>query len=599
MSIIQSIRQTRLLVGVIGIALFFFIAQELVKTPFSLFRKGPVVGILSGKKIKLKEFEIQIAQLEQGYLATYRQAPSEAEMIYLRQHAWERLINDKIYPELCQSIGIQVTEDELVDMVQGDHIHPDIQAAFISPKTQQFSKDDLLNALSNLAKLPLETQQQWHMYEKNLAKQRCQEKYQQLIEHSVYVTTLEAQQTWMLENTVLNLEYIHIPYTQLPGSEAQIKPTAMESYIRKDKATYSVEENKEIQYITFPIHPSESDSVAFHQELAELQQAFMQTAEDKAFASTHTDASEDKVTIQCTQATLPAELLPYKDQLKKGAVIGPIADKHPVYKLYKVTSISSGKEIQYELQVLEKTLSYSDDTKELCFQETEACSKEIKTPKQFEAYAQKHAKAIAHAKVYREDTRIDYLQHVRPLVRWLYNKGKVDKISPVFQIGDQYVIAVIVRQTPAGIIPLEQVREAVHERMKHEDKVAMFKEELKSLNLTAASPHDVATHYGDKATHHTAERIRFDSTYLPTVGKVKQVINSAFALEPGQRSTAIGESSGVILVTVTNRSTQPLPESWKNQQTYQRMLEQYKQVSTLFEALTKSLRIADYRYKYY
>ncbi len=604
MSIIRSIRKrARLLVGVMSVALFLFIAQELIKGADSLFRQQPVLGSVDGNQIKLKAFEAEVEKLQHSYLMTYGRAPSETELHYLREHTWQEIINDMMYPKVCKSLGTQVTQDELIDMVQGDHIHPDIQAAFISPQTKTFSKEDLLNTLSNLAKLPKETQTAWHEYEQSLAKKRCREKYQQLLAHSVYVTTLDAEHTWMLDNTVLDIEYVHIPYQQIPDNEEVISDKTIDKYIRDRRDEYAVEENKEIKYIAFPILPSTSDHNVFQEELAELKQAFLQTTEDKLFATTHTDAvADNSVTLTCTKSNLPTELIPYKDQLKKGAVIGPIAiDLQKIYRLYKVTDVGSGKDPQYSFHCLEKHLSYSDETKELCLKQAEECRKNVKSKNKFEAYTQKHGIATASEKVYKDDTRLGTLRQVRPLVRWLYKQEGVDKVSPVLELDDHYVIAVLIKHTRKGSADLEQVKQDVYKRIKNEKKRETLQEALKSPELSSATLQDIATHYGHRAQHNTAEKVRFDSVYtdLPGIGNVRKAIHCAFALAEGQRSSIIGDDSGFILLEVTKRYTQPLPNSWKAQQRHQIKLEQYRQAANLFTGLTKTVSLVDNRCQYY
>lgn len=604
MSIIRSIRKrARLLVGVMSVSLFLFIAQELVRGGDSLFKEEPVLGMLDGKKIKLKAFEAQVEKLQHSYLMTYGQAPSEAELHYLREHAWQQIISDMIYPKVCESLGIQVTQDELIDMVQGDHIHPEIQAAFISPQTNTFSKENLMNTLSNLAKLPKETQAPWHEYEQRLATQRCREKYQQLLTHSVYVTQLDAEYTWISDNTLLDIEYVHIPYNKITDSEEVISEKTIDNYIRDHRDEYAVEVNKEIKYVAFPILPSANDHNALQEELVDLKQAFLQTTEDKIFETTHTDAiGDEQVTLTCTKANLPTALASYQDHLKKGVVIGPIAiDPQKVYRLYKVTDVGSGKDPQYTFHCLEKHLSYSDETKEMCLKQAEECRKQVKTRNKFEAYTQKHSIATASAKVYKDDTRIGNLRQVRPLVCWLYKQEKVDKVSPVLEIDDHYVIAVLIKHTRKGTVDLEEVKQDVYKRIKDEKKRETLQEELDSPALSSATLQDIAKHYGHRAQHNTAEKVRFDSvyTYLPSIGNVRKAIHCAFALKDGQRSSIIGDDSGFILLEVTKRYTQPLPNSWQAQQRYQINLEQYRQAENLFTGLTKTVSLVDNRCQYY
>ena len=51
-------------------------------------------------------------------------------------------------------LGLKVSDDELVDMVQGDNISPGIKQAFTDQKTGQFDKARLIDYLKNLDKLP-------------------------------------------------------------------------------------------------------------------------------------------------------------------------------------------------------------------------------------------------------------------------------------------------------------------------------------------------------------------------------------------------------------------------------------------------------------
>jgi hypothetical protein len=51
-------------------------------------------------------------------------------------------------------LGLTVSDDELVDMVQGDNINPGIKQAFTDKATGQFDKARLIEYLKNLDKLP-------------------------------------------------------------------------------------------------------------------------------------------------------------------------------------------------------------------------------------------------------------------------------------------------------------------------------------------------------------------------------------------------------------------------------------------------------------
>src|SRR5690606_41603371 len=76
--------------------------------------------------------------------------PSEAEMVSIRQQAWELLIVDIAFEEEYEKLGITVSDEEKIDMVQGNNIHPDLVRAFTNPETGEFNKKDILNFIQNL-----------------------------------------------------------------------------------------------------------------------------------------------------------------------------------------------------------------------------------------------------------------------------------------------------------------------------------------------------------------------------------------------------------------------------------------------------------------
>jgi peptidyl-prolyl cis-trans isomerase D len=598
MAVIGKIREnTRLLVIVVALGLLFFMAREFISAGSFSANKTPIVGSVAGKNITLRAFQSQVEQFQRNYLMNYEQAPSEEEMIYLRKQAWKQLVNDITYERICQALDIQVSEEELVDMVQGEHVHPDLQASFIDPATKEFNKKDLLAALQNLSKLPPANQAHWYQIEKELAQKRCQAKFEQLMEFSIFVTNLEAQQKWTMENTSLDIQYLYVPYRQVAEEGITVTDAMMKDYLQQHPNDYQVEESKEIRYVTFPIVPSDQDNAAFHQELNELKQEFTKTLEDKLFASTHTDANANLVSLQCTEKDLPATLSSQKGSLKKGMVVGPVTEGDKTYKLYKVTSLSLKNPKKYELTVIEKNLTPSDETKEEAFRKVENFIKNVKTKAQFDTQAEQHAVHVDEGKIGKDDTRIGKLHQVRELVRWIYNEGKVGKVSPVFETEDSYVVAVVVAHTKAGLTPFQQVQKEIKDKVLNEQKAKMVTAKLQPLSNLSLE--EAAAQYGSEAQVSTAQQLKFDNTYLAGIGAVDKTVHQAFAVEAGKRSPIIVDRNGVVLLEVTQYQMPPLPDSWQAQQKKQVEWGERMQFFQLPKALDDLAKVKDYRYKYY
>ena len=72
-------------------------------------------------------------------------------MVSIRQQAWDYLIVKIAFQKQFDEIGLSVTDEEVVDMVQGNNIHPDLVQAFTNPQTGEFDRDQIVSYLQNIS----------------------------------------------------------------------------------------------------------------------------------------------------------------------------------------------------------------------------------------------------------------------------------------------------------------------------------------------------------------------------------------------------------------------------------------------------------------
>jgi peptidyl-prolyl cis-trans isomerase D len=58
----------------------------------------------------------------------------------VRQQAWDLLIARHAIQSEFAKVGIEVTDDELVDMISGTNLDPSIKQAFTNPETGEFDR---------------------------------------------------------------------------------------------------------------------------------------------------------------------------------------------------------------------------------------------------------------------------------------------------------------------------------------------------------------------------------------------------------------------------------------------------------------------------
>lgn len=598
MALIGKIREnTGLAVGVVAIGLvLFLVGSDLLGLNPASSRKNPVVGEVAGKKTTLQSFQEHVDTLQRNFFLQYDRAPTEAEKKNLKDQAWQQLLADVVYTRVHDALGITVSEEELVDMVQGAHIHPDLQAAFTNPATKEFDKNQLLLYLQKLAQMPAAQQAQWRSLEQILATTRCKTKFNELMKRSAVITDLEAQAKHKLAHTSLTIRYLYVPYHTIQDDQFSTTDTMLKDYLKAHKNDYQVDERRGIRYVTFRITPTEEDTKALYEELQTLKQVFAQAQDDSVFASMHTEGDLSLAYRTFTQVQLPQALAQQKANLRKGSVIGPVeAGKH--YKLYKVVAINAQGPKKYEVAIIEKRLNPGDEAKNKAFRKVDHFVSKAANKQQLEAQAAQDTLQVYNAQVGKNDVQVGILSHAREIVRWLYNDATIDKISPVFELADDYVVAVMTDQVKAGTAPLDQVRNEIARKVINEQKAQAIMRQLQATSDTTLEV--IAAQYGNAAKVLTAERLKFGDSTLPGVGIASKAIGRAFALKKDKRSAPIADDQGILLIELAERHEAATPESLVSYKHGQEQLEQLKQTYYVPMSLQELAQTKDYRYRYY
>ena len=343
MALINTIREkSGWAVGTVAIGmLLFIVGGDLVGGKSKLFGgNDQTVGEVAGQKVELADYNNALEQAKQAFVAQQQRQPDEQALGYLRDQAWNQTIYRMAFAPEWEKLGLTVSDDELVDMVQGDNISPGIKQAFTDPKTGQFDKIRLVEYLKNLDKLPPENQAAWRNFEANLPAERLANKYNALLKNSVYVTSAEAKRFDSSQNTKETVKYLFVPYGSISDSAVKVTDAQLQAYLDKNKGKYKVEDGRSVEYISIPVVASKEDSAAVKTSMAELATQFASAPVDSLFVSANSEQPYNKALR--SPADLPEQLrkqLP----LAAGKIYGPYAE-NGTYSLYKVTGSGVGKQ---------------------------------------------------------------------------------------------------------------------------------------------------------------------------------------------------------------------------------------------------------------
>lgn len=389
MALINKIREkSGLAVGVVAVGLILFIVggDMFFGNNSILLSDQQNLGEIAGEDISLKEYQRELEQAEQDYTLQQNKTPTEAERASLREQAWNQLILKKAVQEHYDQAGIAVSKAEVIDMVQGDNIHPAIKQAFVNQQTGQFDKSLVVQYLKNYKNLQPIDKFRWDNFESRLPQDRARAKYEAMLKASGYVTKEEAKREYENQNTKAEVKYLYVPYSLIADSTIKVSDDEIKSYIGKNKDKYKSQAGRTLEYVQFRIEPNARDSAFFLKELEEVKTQFATAENDTAFAKAKSDNPSSPKTYAPNE--LPTELA--SQVVSAGQVYGPYVSGGS-YTLYKV--LSAGNEGAFSAKashILFDSRGKSDDEKKEVKKKAESVLKEIKGGANFEEKARTH-----------------------------------------------------------------------------------------------------------------------------------------------------------------------------------------------------------------
>ncbi|WP_296622763.1 peptidylprolyl isomerase [Marivirga sp.] len=332
------VKMGSVLIALIGLSILAFLLTDLLGPDSMLLGGGRSndVGEIAGETINLPEYQRKVEEFKNNFRAGNGRTPTDQEMTSIRQQAWDYLIIEKAFQEQYDELGLEVTNEELVDMVQGNNISPIVRQNFTNPETGEFNKEQVVNIIRNIAQAPAEQQAQWYSFESSLVPARARTKYDELLGSSTYITTTEAQRAYQKENETAEVEYLYIPYYSVKDSVVTPSDSELKSYYNENKDKYETDATRTISYVSFELLPSGEDSTYIKEEIEELKSEFQKVEDDSAFARLNSDRSNSFRTYPIYQ--LPRILASNTNILKEGDVIGPYIEDG-AYILYKTSEI--------------------------------------------------------------------------------------------------------------------------------------------------------------------------------------------------------------------------------------------------------------------
>ncbi|MBQ9638248.1 MAG: SurA N-terminal domain-containing protein [Bacteroidales bacterium] len=313
MGIIGRIRKNSwLAVLLVGIAIVAFIIGDLTKNNRSI----PDLAKINGVSISDQMFRERTDELKEQVMRQQGLTHISNDMEgRIRDQVWQNILSEQMMGEQYDALGLEVSAQELSDMYTGEFIHPYLRQMFTDPQTGQYNTEVIRYYVDNFDQLDSTRQLEWIEVEKSVKQDRQMQKYTTLISQAMYTPRPIADKLAELQNKSASVRITSVPYYNVQDDEAVVADADYKKYYDEHRAEFRVrEELRNLDYIVFPIMPTQADMDNIAKEVDKLWQELQDMTETDNremafFVNSESDRSYDSSYVRSTTFPAPFDSL--------------------------------------------------------------------------------------------------------------------------------------------------------------------------------------------------------------------------------------------------------------------------------------------------
>jgi peptidyl-prolyl cis-trans isomerase D len=201
------------------------------------------------------------------------------------------------------------------------------------------------------------------------------------------------------------------------------------------------------------------------------------------------------------------------------------------------------------------------------------------------------------AVIHENDKDVAGIENSRVLIRAAFrgNTGSMvisTESTPIFEFGDQFIVAVLTGIQKEGIAPFSTVKSSVELAVNRDKKAQLLIGKMAGKNDLSSLASQMGVNVAE------ANDINFESYSIPGVGNEPAVVGAASVLEVNKLSKPIQGNTGVFVVKVTSEKT-GAQQDLASEKFKLGASMNYRANSEAFEALRENAKIVDKRGKFY
>ena len=591
MAILGQIRKRSfVLIVVIGMALFAFVISGVFVG--SGLSQNQTIGEVNGEKIDYETFNLLVQQTQDYY---------GLDLINAVNYAWEVGIKNTVLTQELDKLGINAGKDQLEQIVSAE---PSIVS---NPEFQNdlglFDFTKFSRYINQLKSMNPTAYNSWKIQEQNVIASAKQKIYFNLITSSITYTDVESNLEYHLENDKVTIDYIKIPFNEIPDSIFKITNSQISNFIKKNKNNYIIDPSRIIEYVFVPdvASPLDENNIRTNLEsirdgiiqyndvskLVDSIEGFKDAKNIVEFVETYSEKLYDS--IYKTRDQLSGDFRDILYGLRKGKTFGPYKDGNYYVLSKMIDKKREGGVNKVLLANIHQQIVPSNESSNQNYRLASQIEFDAKTNLSLD---QNIYNVENYETLNPYDSGIPGISDSRSVIKWIYDEStKVDEIKR-FTLTEGYLIGIIKEINKERLPGVGDVSDNVKNEILKKIKFDYIKKKYKTPTIES-----IAEDYNMDIQRASAVT-QYDPV-LVGAGAEPYIIGASFALEPGEVSNLLLGKEGIYIIHSISKE---IAEDLNLNSAISRSLSdrEIERISSLIpEVLESSADIKDNRSLYY
>ena len=467
MAVLGKIRSKGvILICVIGLALFAFIAEEFFRSCDSVSNERRAqVGEVLGDKVNVQDFQklvdeyTNVIRMTQG-----RDNLTDEELNQVKDVVWNTFVQNELVNHEAEKLGLKVTDQELQNVLNVGTNPMLLQTPFVNRQTGRFDANLLKQFLAEYKQAQGTNTQMadqyrnlydfWTFVEKTLRQQLLAQKYQALFYGCLLSNPVSAKMAFDDENKESSIQLASFPYSSINDNKVNVTESDLKAKYEELKSRFrQYEETRSIKYVDYQVVPSQADRKALDKTVNEYMKALRDTADPSGIIR-KSGSLIAYLGIPQTKAAFPSDIAARLDSIAVGAITTPVENKSD--NTLNVIKLISKTELPDSVQM--RVIQVGGATADEASKRADSIYTALKAGADFEAIAKKYGQTgektwitsaqYQNAPSMDNDTR-NYIQSINTLGVNEIKNIKLMQANLILQVTDRramtskYVAAVI------------------------------------------------------------------------------------------------------------------------------------------------------------